>query len=535
MTQVCDVTILGGGLAGSTLARQVAQNHPQARILVLEKKKHPVPEATHKVGESSVEIGAHYFAKVLGLEQHIKQDQLPKFGLRFFFNQEDQQWLREGVELGCGKPFPTPSYQLDRGRLENHIAAEFEGSNVAFRSGVKVRDVVLSEGAGDHQVTWIDESGEAQQTQTRWVIDASGRAGLLKKKLGLKEEVPHKINAVWFRMNAEIKVDDWGGWHEDDPCVKANINRWLSTNHLMGEGYWVWLIPLASGHTSVGIVADPRFHPLSEINSFEKSMNWLKQHEPMCHAQLERHRDTCADFIALKHFSHGAKEVFNGNRWALTGEAGVFLDPFYSPGSDFIAMSNTFISALIDRDMRRKPITAQAQIYNNLYLSFFKRTMEIYQDQYQLFGNAKVMSTKVVWDYAVYWCFFAFVFLQNRLTDVSQYGRIRAHFEEMGTLNSQMQQFFKAWHAVDDQVFNDTYIEQGDFQILYELNRNLGLEFDTAAFEKQIDDNLELIRDLYREVVGRVIAEHPELAEQFAIEETADSKHMALIFEQLVA
>ncbi len=37
--------------------------------------------------------------------------------------------------------------------------------------------------------------------------------------------------------------------------------RWLSTNHLCGPGYWVWLIPLASGSHSVGIVADEKHAP----------------------------------------------------------------------------------------------------------------------------------------------------------------------------------------------------------------------------------------------------------------------------------
>lgn len=528
------VTILGGGLAGLTLARQVSQEHPDANILILEKQLHPVPEATHKVGESSVEIGAHYLARVLGLQDHIKHHQLPKFGLRFFFNDTTNQWLREGVELGCGKPFPTPSYQLDRGRLENHIASEFSGTKVDFRSGVKVRDVQLNEDDQDHIVTWTDENGEHVQTQSRWVIDATGRAAFLKRKLDLKEEVDHKINAVWFRIKSEIKVDDWGGWRDDDPCILNKVNRWLSTNHLMGEGYWVWLIPLASGHTSVGIVADPRFHPLSEINSFEKSMNWLKQHEPICYAQLDPLRDQCADFIALKHFSHGAKQVFNANRWALTGEAGVFLDPFYSPGSDFIAMSNTFIAALIARDMRKRPIAAQAQIYNNLYLSFFKRTMEIYKDQYQLFGNPRVMSVKVVWDYTVYWCFFAFVYMQGRLTDVSQYGRIRDHFEVMGDLNTQMQNYLRAWHQADASSMSDAYIEQGDFEILYQLNRNLGLDFDTAAFEAQIDQNLDLLKQLHREIIARGNQACPELKAQFSVEEP-ETQHMDLIFEQPVA
>ena len=61
-----DAVILGGGLAGLTLARQLHLESPQLRVLVAEKTPHPVREAAFKVGESSVEIGAHYFQCVLG-------------------------------------------------------------------------------------------------------------------------------------------------------------------------------------------------------------------------------------------------------------------------------------------------------------------------------------------------------------------------------------------------------------------------------------------------------------------------------------
>src|SRR5262245_31533356 len=61
MTTDYAVAILGGGLAGGTLARQFRLEAPHVRVLVVEKRPHPVREAAHKVGESSVEIGAHYF------------------------------------------------------------------------------------------------------------------------------------------------------------------------------------------------------------------------------------------------------------------------------------------------------------------------------------------------------------------------------------------------------------------------------------------------------------------------------------------
>ena len=57
-----DVAILGGGLAGLTLAIQLKQTRPETSVVVLEKREGPAPLAAFKVGESTVPAGAHYFA-----------------------------------------------------------------------------------------------------------------------------------------------------------------------------------------------------------------------------------------------------------------------------------------------------------------------------------------------------------------------------------------------------------------------------------------------------------------------------------------
>lgn len=76
-----DVVILGGGLAGLCLAIQLKRQDPALAVAVLERRSHPVREAAHKVGESTVEIGAHYFAEVLGLREHLETQQVRKYGL----------------------------------------------------------------------------------------------------------------------------------------------------------------------------------------------------------------------------------------------------------------------------------------------------------------------------------------------------------------------------------------------------------------------------------------------------------------------
>jgi serine/threonine protein kinase len=45
-----DVVVMGGGLAGLTLALQLRQRLPALEIVVLERLRHPVTEAAHKVG-----------------------------------------------------------------------------------------------------------------------------------------------------------------------------------------------------------------------------------------------------------------------------------------------------------------------------------------------------------------------------------------------------------------------------------------------------------------------------------------------------
>ncbi|MCB0337678.1 MAG: tryptophan 7-halogenase, partial [Bdellovibrionales bacterium] len=413
-TGTFDVVVLGGGLSGLTLALQLKKERPGMAIAVLERRSFPVPEACFKVGESSVEIGAYYFSKVIGLEDHIREAQLPKFGLRYFFSHGDNKDITQRLEMGGNSFFPTPSYQLDRGRLENHLADRVRNQGITLFENSKVNSITLLEDL--HQVCI---EGQEKPLVCRWVVDASGRAGLLKHQNQLSESVSHQASSAWFRLNTKVNIDHWSEDQDWRHGHEGQYSRWFSTNHFMGQGYWVWIIPLSSGQTSIGIVADSGLHPLSTFNSKEKALDWLMQHEPQVGSEISSLSHLMTDFLAVKNFSHGAKEVFSPKRWCLTGEAGVFLDPFYSPGSDFIAVSNTFVTDLIVRFFDGEDIGQRARIYSQLYLSYFQNTLPVYEGQYKLFGNPDLMPLKVIWDYATYWTQLAFIFMQGYLCDLT--------------------------------------------------------------------------------------------------------------------
>jgi hypothetical protein len=279
----------------------------------------------------------------------------------------------------------------------------------------------------------------------------------------------------------------------------------------MGEGYWVWLIPLASGSHSVGIVADPRVHPLRRINTFGRALDWLREFQPRLAEDVESKRERLQDFVFLKNFSYGCKKVFSGDRWAMTGESGVFLDPFYSPGSDFIAIANTYVTELIAHDRAGQPVHAYARIYEQLFMSFYESTLSLYRDQYRMFGDPEVLPVKVIWDYAYYWGVLCQLFFQRRLTDVKMLSRVRDELDGSKALNFAMQDFLRDWSARSKRRNRQAMLDQAQLDWFTELNRGLRDVLDDAGFEARIRATTLQLRSLAREIVASARAGHPEL------------------------
>ncbi|ATS22899.1 MULTISPECIES: NAD(P)/FAD-dependent oxidoreductase [Xanthomonas] len=528
--QRADVVITGGGLAGLSLALQLKQRDPELAITVLERRAHPVREAAFKVGESTVEIGAHYFADVLGLREHLETEQIRKFGFRFFFSDKRED-IDRCTELGVSKILPTPSWQIDRGRFENFLGERARAQGIAFIDSCSVKGVDLSEDDTDHAVRF-ERDGTPGTLAARWVVDASGRAGLLKRKLGLAQDNEHNANAVWWRVEGLI---DPNGWSQDSNWLQRCTppDRWRSTNHMCGPGYWFWLIPLSSGAHSLGIVCDADLHPLESMNTHEKAMTWLRTHQPQVAATLDQADYRLQDFLFLRNFSYGCKQVFSSQRWALTGEAGVFLDPFYSPGSDFIAISNTYICELIGRDRAGKSLSPYVELYQQLYFSFYENTLTLYQDQYALFGDEQVMPVKVIWDYTYYWSLLAPLFCSGRIAHLSLLSRMKNDFLHARDMNLAMQQVLHAWGvrntAQGIAAGSGRLLDQYLIGWFNELNGALNDTLDDDAFVARIHGNVAQMAVLAREILQQARQRYPDLPDHGLDALTADASGEAIL------
>lgn len=502
-----DVTIMGGGLAGLTLALGLKRARPETTIFVAEKRSGPAPEAAFKVGESSVEIGAYYYHHVCGLSDHLNSEHFRKLGLRFFCTAGDNSDITKRVEYSTPRHKSLFTYQIDRGRFENELATRAVAAGVDLVQGAFIDEIELGD---THRVTIVrgGPGGERTTVESRWVVDAAGRAGLLKRKLGIDEPSGHTVNSSWFRLDGGLDIE---GWSDDADWLGRPAERGLrkfSTVHLCGEGYWVWLINLASGPISIGVCADPRFHPFDEINELDKLLDWLNRHEPQLGAEVGSRRDQVLDFLKLEDFSYSVERVYSPERWCLTGEAGAFLDPLYSPGSDYIAFGNTFITDLVTRDLNGEDLGNRVEFFNFFFFQLFKPALSLYRDQYQLLGNPQVMLAKQLYDNMAYFSTLPFIFFHGHITRLDTLIDIGPDVQQAIPLLERMQGFFREWHAVERREWEGASVLE--FAPMRERMGQLVAEMDDETFKAQFRENIHLLQATAVVLFHRAAANLPE-------------------------
>ena len=501
---IYDVVITGGGLAGLTLALQLKRLKPGISILILEKRKETASAATHKVGESFSELAAYYFREVLGLKDYLCQRQLRKFGFRYFFSPEYADDITKRVELGSRIFNPFPSHQVDRGHLENDMVQVCEEQGVEIPLGARVTNIELSKNGHCIQ---FDKDGKALHAIARWMVDASGRSSLLRRKLKLEKEINHNINAAWFRFDVKIDIDYWSENPDWRNFVDPGLRR-LATNHLVGEGYWVWFIPLLDGRTSVGIVADPRYHPFSEFNNFDKAMNWLARHEPHAARMLAPHWSKKMDFKVMKDFAYDSKQFFSSEKWALAGEAAAFLDPLYSPGYDFIALSNTWISDLIVRDTSGEDVAFRILLYDHAYKQLVSGWASIYIDMYGLLGNTQVMLMKIIWDWATYWAVPIPLFVNKGYIDIGIMKQYASTNKSIGRrfalLNERMQQLFLKWAEFPSANPSGNQLNVFDLECMHRFQSEIANKYDYDKLIPKVESNMIILEHIAAEIFRRV-------------------------------
>jgi len=495
-----DVIICGAGIAGLTLARQITKEVPDVSLLVVEGVGDKSRTGAIQVGESTVEISANYLANVVDLREYLETTHYHKWGFRFFFGKGDTP-IQARPELGTSHASPLNSYQLDRALLETDVKRLNAEMGIQMVEESKVVDMKLGSDGALHEVTLFEKSSKQHVTlKCRWVIDAMGRRRFIQSKLGIAEPHNNMHSAAWFRLSGRIDISDLvpasdTEWHTR---VQGD-NRYYSTNHLMDNGRWVWLIPLASGNTSIGIVAREDFFPFTEYNTYEKSLQWLQKYEPLL---WERIRDLQpVDFQCLRHYSYSSKKVYSFDRWTCTGDAAVFSDPFLSPGIDQAGFGNTLITEMIKLDQRKLLDAQMVEYFNETFLAFHNGVSWITQPAYAYYGDWLVCGVKLVWDIMRGFSLNASARFNHIYLDERKMAALQPILSRLFTLTLRMEKLFKAWTAMSRRKYTYKFIDYFAVPSMLDLyHRNFR---SGKTLEELIADHEQTLR--YVEEVAQII------------------------------
>lgn len=400
-----DVVVVGGAVAGASTAILLKRQMPHLSILVIEKTE----KFDWKVGESTVEISAYFLTRVLKQYDHLSREQLPKQAFRYWFYNDSVTSLREASEVGPTQLARTPSFQLDRAKLDEHLlaVAREEGSEVWRPSKVVAFELRGEEG----NTLLVDRAdGSKAEVRCKWVVDATGRQAMLaRKRGGLTPIESHPTAAIWVRYTGVKDMDgvEIAGTDPNDPWARSVLaSRRLATNHFNGFGYWIWFIPLKDGETSVGLVWDKRLVSPEGKTPLDKLTRFLDGN-PLTREMIEGAvaiEGDCRYYAHLPYFV----DKFIGSGWTCVGDAGGFLDPFYSPGLDQMAFSVYARVALMKKALSGATAPEMEKEYeehNRCYSRFFHYFYEsIYRDKYYVMGDYDTMTSAFLLDTALYYC-----------------------------------------------------------------------------------------------------------------------------------
>ena len=213
----------------------------------------------------------------------------------------------------------------------------------------------------------------------------------------------------------------------------------------------------------------------------------------------------------MKKYSHGATKVFDGReRWCLTGDAAVFLDPLYSSGLDLVAIGNGLITDIIARELDGEDVVARTQISDSLFRSLTEMWLAVYQDQYTLMGTPTVMSAKIIWDVALYWGFVGLLYMNGRFVSVADDPAVVPYLDGLIALSNRVQRFFREWAAVESGTSAVPFVDLYS-PLNFMVALHTAMMGASPNFAEQFDANTRLLRQLAGQLVETVLAEKSSL------------------------
>lgn len=340
----CDVLVIGGGPAGSTVAPLLVEKG--YRTVLLEKCQHP----RFHIGESLLPANLPLLER-LGVADQVRAIGMEKWGAEFVSPWHDHTQVFKFADA-WDKSMPY-AYQVRRSEFDEILIRNAERCGAEVRENCKVTGVEFLPDDAGAVVSAESADGTQHQWHARFVIDASGRDTVLANQLQIKQRnTRHNSAAVYAHFRGAKR-------HEGQ--AEGNITIfWF-------EHGWFWFIPLVDGVTSIGMVTWPYYFKTRNGRKLEQ---FLLDSIAMCPALTERIQgaEIVNEAEATANFSYSADRT-HGNNYLLLGDAYAFIDPVFSSGVWLAMNSGVAAAETVDRIFRKPAEKAAA-------LAHFDRLMK---------------------------------------------------------------------------------------------------------------------------------------------------------------
>lgn len=319
-----DFAVAGGGPAGTAAAICLAQKGH--RVVLFEKERFP----RFHIGESLLSTANDAFA-TLGVTDKVEAACFPaKWGARL--STHDGRSERSVDFTVVREVTRAQTYQVCREKFDGILMDRAREVGVEVREGHRVASCEFDADAAT--LDFASDAGDTGQVRVRALVDASGRQGLVARKLGLRKDEPRLANiAIYAHFSGVPHLE---GDRPDDIRLIAR-----------SDAGWFWLIPISQELMSVGVVVPKKLYMQLPHGSPEEMLNAAIAETPVV-AQLMRDARREWPVRVEQDFSYSAS-AYAGDRWILAGDAGSFLDPVFSTGVSIAMESGIEAAAELDR------------------------------------------------------------------------------------------------------------------------------------------------------------------------------------------
>ena len=341
MSGTWDAVVVGGGPAGSAAA--IALQGFGYHALVLEAERFP----RQHVGESLVSLWPVF--EHIGVAPAMDATFQHKRGsCRVWGRGSELQWT-EFDSLAGGRNY---SLQVERAAFDLLLLRRAMEVGADIREGHRVVSVIW-EGDRAVGIRYRAPDGTLDEARAQWIVDASGRNGLLAKERGLRAVDPFYPDlSVYTYVDGARRFD---GELEGNLLIEAVPSGWF------------WFIPLHTGEVSVGLVCDgtsrARVRARGVHDFFDEALASSRVVGPMAAAGRisQKVRATA---------SYGySSRCYAGPGWLLAGDAASFVDPMWATGVANALIDGLLAAAVVEAVGSGRVTEGAAVAHHNLQLT----------------------------------------------------------------------------------------------------------------------------------------------------------------------